>query len=485
MIRLNLPEMSANNSRWLILQLCCLALLVLPFNLLAQNTDKRPNIIFIMTDDQGYADVGYMGHPDLKTPNIDEMAQNGLRLDRFYTASPVCSPTRASVLTGRHPARSATFVWGHALRPPERTVIRHLRDAGYQTGFFGKWHLGSVRAGGSTSPGAHGFDVWAAAPNFYMNDPWMSRNGTPVQLKGEGSAVTVELALEFVEDAARVDAPFIAFIWTGSPHVPHEAIPELRQLYPDQPENLQNYYGEISGIDLAVGRVRDALRELDISEETLLIFTSDNGGRLPEAYNGDLRGEKGELWEGGIRVPFVLEWPGHIEQRISRVTASTVDLFPTFLELAGANPVEQVGPKDGISLVPLMNGEMVRRQDPLGFWEYRGIGGQIMRSDDIVQDLRKFQEGELTEQELNEGLLNSPDLAYEGLEEYPGDAAWIEGDWKLLYRSDSTYELYHLADDIGENNNLLMQYRERVERMQEDLQKWQNSVINSIRGRDY
>lgn len=145
----------------------------------------KPNIIFFMTDDQGYGDVGYMGHPKVKTPSIDEMAQNGLRLDRFY-ASPVCSPTRASVLTGRHPNRSGTFSWGHALRPGEATVINHLKKAGYQTGFFGKWHLGSIRKEGKTSPGAHGFEEWVAAANFYTNDPWMSRNGMPVHLEGEG-----------------------------------------------------------------------------------------------------------------------------------------------------------------------------------------------------------------------------------------------------------------------------------------------------------
>ncbi|HLR32163.1 MAG TPA: sulfatase-like hydrolase/transferase, partial [Fodinibius sp.] len=197
----------------------------------------KPNIIFFMTDDQGYGDVGYQGHPDLKTPNIDEMARNGLRLDRFY-ASPVCSPTRASVLTGRHPNRSGTFSWGHALRPQEQTVINHLSQAGYQTGFFGKWHLGSIRAEGATSPGAHGFDEWVAAANFYENDPWMSRNGEPVQLQGESSLVTVDLALDFIEEAAGKEAPFITFIWAGSPHLPHEARPELQKLYPDQPDNL-------------------------------------------------------------------------------------------------------------------------------------------------------------------------------------------------------------------------------------------------------
>lgn len=473
------------NKRWLLSRLWFLAFAVLPICTFAQIVEQRPNIIFIMTDDQGYGDVGYMGHPVLKTPNIDDMAENGLRLDRFYAASPVCSPTRASVLTGRNPNRSGTFSWGHALRPEERTVISHLKEAGYQTGFFGKWHLGSVRDGGVTSPGAHGFDEWAAAPNFYMNNPWMSRNGTPMQLHGEGSIATVDLAMEFIEDAASSDAPFIVFIWTGSPHVPHEALPELLDLYPGQPDHLKNYYGEISGIDMAVGQLRDGLRELDIAEQTILIFTSDNGGRLPEAYNRGLRGEKSELWEGGIRVPFVLEWPGKIERRISHVPASTVDLFPTFLELAGATPVEKIYPLDGVSLVSVMKGETDHRDSPLGFWNYfEEVRGQIMRSDEIVQDLLKFQQGELQKEDLNEGLLNPPDLPYDGIEEYPAAAVWMVGDWKL-HHIESTFELYNLADDPGEENDLSELYPERVQRMKEELRNWQDSVINSIRGGDY
>jgi arylsulfatase A-like enzyme len=198
-----------------------------------------------MTDDQGYGDVAYLGNKEVKTPNLDDMAQSGLRLDRFYTA-PVCSPTRASVLTGRYPTRAGVFSWGHALRPQEQSIAKVLKNSGYQTGFFGKYHLGSIRAEGATSPGAHGFDTWYAAPNFYENDPWMSKNGKPVQLKGEGSDVTVELALAYIESAVKEGAPFIVFIWLGSPHLPHEALDELKSLYPDQPENMKNYYGEMS-----------------------------------------------------------------------------------------------------------------------------------------------------------------------------------------------------------------------------------------------
>ncbi len=175
----------------------------------AELRGTRPNIILVMTDDQGYGDAGYMGHPVLQTPVLDEMAANGLRLDNFRTASPVCSPTRASVLTGRHPTRIGVFRHGHALRPQERTVATLLREAGYRTGFFGKYHIGSVRDARPTSPGAHGFDEWLAAPNYYMNDPWFSHNGKPVQLRGEGSMVTVEAALPFIARAVRDERPVV------------------------------------------------------------------------------------------------------------------------------------------------------------------------------------------------------------------------------------------------------------------------------------
>jgi arylsulfatase A-like enzyme len=139
--------------------------------LLGGQGDRRPNIVLVMADDQGWGDVGYNGHPVLKTPRLDEMAAAGLRFDRFYAAAPVCSPTRGSVMTGRHPNRFGCFQWGHSLRPNEVTLAEILKGAGYATGHFGKWHLGSVRAGSPVNPGASGFDRWLSAENFYDNDP--------------------------------------------------------------------------------------------------------------------------------------------------------------------------------------------------------------------------------------------------------------------------------------------------------------------------
>src|SRR5690606_7781607 len=213
-----------------------------------QQNGGKPNFVIVMTDDQGYGDVGYMGNEKVKTPHLDDMAQKGLRLDRFYTA-PVCSPTRAAVITGRHPVRTGVFSWGHILRPEEKSFVSLLKAAGYRTAFFGKWHIGSIASDKPTNPGARGFDTWYAAANFYENNPWMSKNGEPVHLKGESSEVTVSLALDYMEKVIQQDTPFIVFIWLGSPHLPHQATAELRKLYPDETEKMKNYYGELTGID--------------------------------------------------------------------------------------------------------------------------------------------------------------------------------------------------------------------------------------------
>lgn len=451
----------------------------------AQSAGDKPNFIIVMTDDQGYGDVGYMGNPEIKTPNLDDMAKSGLRLDRFYTA-PVCSPTRAAVMTGRYPNRAGVFSWGHALRPQEQSIAKVLKSNGYRTGFFGKYHLGSIRADGKTSPGAHGFETWYAAPNFYENDPWMSHNGKPVQLIGESSDVTVDLALAYIENAVKQGAPFVVFVWLGSPHLPHEALEELTSLYPDQPENMKHYYGEITGIDRSVGKLRKQLRAWDIAEETVLWFSSDNGGKFPEGSNGILRGEKGTLWEGGIRVPALVEWPGVITPKASDMPTAAVDIFPTLLELAGLDPGKITYPLDGTSLVPLMKGRMKKRGKPLGFWNYAEIKGQSMKSDQIVQEYQAILNGNGSVESLNEGLLNTPDREYPGLNEYPyaGSFAWIDNQWKL-HQKGSEYQLYNLEMDPREEDNLAGKYPNRVSAMKNDLMDWQNAVIKSIRGGDY
>lgn len=448
---------------------------------------ERPNIILAMADDQGWGDMAYNGHPVLKTPNFDKMAASGLRFDRFYAAAPVCSPTRGSVLTGRHPNRFGCFSWGYSLRPQEITVAEALKRSGYRTGHFGKWHLGSVREDSPVSPGNSGFDEWFSSPNFYENDPWMSHNGKAVKTEGEGSMVTVKAALDFIRSAAQADEPFLALIWFGSPHSPHEALKQDVELYGDQPEKLAHFLGEITAMDRAIGFLRQQLREMGLAENTLLWYTSDNGA-IPQGSSGGLSGQKGDLWEGGIRVPAILEWPARIRKpRATTVPAGTVDIYPTLLEIAGVRIASQPL-LDGISLLPLINGRMSERSKPLGFWVFPAPG-QRVRSSALLEEMAREQtSGRLSPAEekppFETGRLTKvyPDT------DLPGHAAWIDGDYKLHRIPDAhsfRYALFNLSADREEKHDLSDREAARVGHMKAQLQEWQNSVIRSLNGEDY
>ncbi len=447
----------------------------------------RPNIVLVMADDQGWGEMGYNGHPDLETPHFDAAATAGLRFDRFYAAAPVCSPTRCSVLTGRHPNRFGCFEWGHTLRPEETTIAEALKTAGYETGHFGKWHVGPARRGSPINPGASGFDVWLSAPNFFDNDPILSRQGEAVQMHGESSMITVEAALEFVREHAAASRPFFAVVWFGSPHVPHEALPEDRARYGDHPENVQHFYGEITAMDRAFGRLRRALDELGIRENTILWYNSDNGG-LPEIGATGGRGHKGDVYEGGLRVPGFVEWPGRISSaRTTDVPVVTSDLYPTLLDVVDVEIPGQP-PLDGISLVPLLDGAMAARKQPIGFWDYPEAGiptpsAELMkelleaqRRGDILGDPRHLR---LDAWRI--GPTRSTDVL-------PGHAAWLVWPWKLhrIERDgDVAIELYHLGDDPFEENDVAAAHPERTEDMRAALSAWQASVVGSLNGGDY
>jgi arylsulfatase A-like enzyme len=386
------------------------------------------------------------------------------------------------VLTGRHPNRYGLFTWGNALRPQERTLAETLSEAGYRTGHFGKWHIGSMRADHPPSPGQQGYDEWYASPNFYENSPIMSHNGRRERLRGESSTATMSPALDFIENATENDQPFFATVWFAAPHTPHEAVAELRELYPDMPENHQNYLGEMTGLDRAMGALREHLRDLGIEGETVVWYCSDNGGRRPEASNAGLRDEKGSLYEGGIRVPAIIEWPGYVESRMSRVVTSTSDIYPTVLDLAGIDRPHPDRPLDGISLTPLLRGEMTARNQPLAFWDHPGNG--ILMRPKVIHNMHRYQQ-EGMEPQVTEPILRGPDRSYAETErDRPGPAALIDGRWKLHKRGDR-YELYDLRRDPREQHNVLDEHPDRAERMKQTLHAWQESVIRSLKGEDY
>ena len=295
-------------------------------------TDTRPNIILVMTDDQGWGQTGYNNHAVLKTPNLDEMATAGLRFDRFYAGASVCSPTRASVLTGRSNDRAGVQTHGYALRLQERTVAQALRDAGYATAHFGKWHLDGFRGvgvpileGDTHSPGAFGFDVWLSTTNYFDIDPLLSRNGEILEFEGDSSEVIVTAALEFIAKAQEKGQPFFAVIWDGSPHNPYVATDADRAQFGELEEWAQHLHGELVAFDRSIGVLRQGLRDMNLADNTLVWYTSDNGGSSnaePDPVGG-LRGRKGDMWEGGLRVPGIIEWPAKKRRRLTRKNASS------------------------------------------------------------------------------------------------------------------------------------------------------------------
>ena len=445
----------------------------------------KPNIILCMADDQGWGDMAYNGHPVLKTPHFDAMAAEALRFDRFYAAAPVCSPTRGSVMTGRHPNRYGCFKWGRTLRPQEVTLAEALKPAGYVTGHFGKWHLGPVRKGSPLTPGESGFDEWLSAPNFYDNDPILSREGKAVQTQGESSMVAVDAAIEFLRKHAKSPRPFLAVVWFGSPHGPHQAAEEDRAVYAGRSANDQNFFGEITGMDRAFGKLRKEIASLGIRQNTILWYCSDNGGLRQESTGG--RGKKGQVYEGGLRVPGILEWPARIPKpRVTNAPAVTSDIYPTLLEIVGVKVAKQP-PLDGISLVGLLDGKMDTRPSPIGFWDH-AIGGQSTPSKKLMAELLAAQQAgtEITPHTF--GADAGKVTQQYPLDRFPGHAAWLDWPWKLHRierKGPPRLELYDLARDPKEANDLADAQPQRVAAMRPKLEAWLQSVVRSLNGEDY
>ena len=430
----------------------------------------RPNIILVMADDLGYGDVGYMGNPIVHTPHLDQMASEGIQFTRFYAASPVCSPTRASCLTGRHPYRSG-IPWAgrHALPNTETTLASVLRSEGYATGLFGKWHIGGLSRlidqshfpDGPTPyspPWEHGFDVTFASesmmplynPYYYVGGdygekdyrhvqtepvdygqksgghPWKNLYWTgpgqfvDEELSGVSDALLMDRALAFIEEQVALDKPFFTVIWFHTPHSPIVASDAHRDMYPGLPVPAQHWFGCVTAMDEQIGRLRSSLREWGVSDETIVWFKSDNGPSYIHDYNsaGPLRGGKAELFEGGIRVPAIMEWPALFsDHKIVNEAISTSDLFPTLLSMAGIEYKSQVS-LDGENVLPVIS-DGVKRNKPIGFIA------------PLPNRLRPFQS--TAEEQF----------------------AFMQGDYKLLsIDGGTTFQVYDIVNDPGEQSDL-------------------------------
>lgn len=415
--------------------------------------ESRPNMIVILCDDLGFGDLGVYGHPYIKTPNLDKLAATGIRFTNFYSAAPVCSPSRVGLMTGRSPNRAGIYDWIPESKQPksdarervhmqqhELTLPQLLQRAGYATCMAGKWHCNShFNSPEQPQPNDAGFDHWMATQNnagpSHENPVNYVRNGQPVgPMEGFSCQIAVNEVVNWLEKqkTTHPDRPFFLYLPFHEPHEPVASPQELVSLYRDVAftEEQAQYFANVHNIDLAVGRLLESLESLKLRDNTLIVFSSDNGPETLKRYKagsrswgrtGILRGMKLHTHDGGFHVAGIMNWPAGIrEARVVTSAASSLDVLPTFAELAHAEvPADRK--LDGISLVPLFtSGETPQRPQPLLWAYYNAIndarvamrhgpwkvlarlnGGTFPRLENLTpENLKKAQAAELTDFEI-------------------------------------------------------------------------------------
>jgi len=351
----------------------------------------QPNILMILVDDLGYGDLSSYGARDLKTPHIDRLMAAGMRFDRFYANCPVCSPTRAALLSGRYPdlvgvpgviRTHITNNWGY-LAPQAVLLPKLLKPAGYHTAIVGKWHLG---LDSPNTPNERGFDHFHGFLGDMMDDyydhlrhghNYMRLNGKVIDPKGHATDLFTEWAIDYIRQRAIDTKPFFLYLAYNAPHTPIQPLAEwierVKTREPELSDQRARLVALIEHLDDGIGKVIASLKDFGISDNTLVLFTSDNGGQLNVgANNGPLRAGKQDMYEGGIRVPMCAVWPGKIKpgSRNDRV-AMTMDLYPTICEAAGANVLHTI---DGRSILPTLLGTSQPDEDRFLFWVRREGG---------------------------------------------------------------------------------------------------------------
>lgn len=446
---------------------------IMLFGLIACNKTEikeQPNILFIFADDWGFGDLGCYGHTEVATPNLDKFALQGTRYTQFHTTSGVCSPSRTSVITGHFPARHR--VHGHfagnevnAKRGMPNWLDENLqvylprlmREAGYTTAHFGKWHLG----GGGLPHG----DLSAPEPKVYGYDETRVWNGNGATWKGDqlypttrymdddtlwvqsSSEIAVNATINFLK-RNKGKAPMFVNLWLKDPHTPLWPSDEQREPYKGMEPDKETYYSVLTDADHHIGRLMDALTEMGLDRNTLVIFSSDNGpAHVPPALHvgstGGLKGRKVDIFQGGVNVPFIVRWPGHVTAGTveNQSVLSAVDLLPTFCELAGKELPETYKP-DGESFTSIFKNNPFKRTKPL-FWEWRFP---------IVDD--------------------NPNHA----NRWP-EAAVRKDEWKLYHNSKiNRTELYNIVEDPFEKNNLKETNSQKVEELLELWKKWKSEL---------
>lgn len=433
----------------------------------------KPNIILLLADDLGYGDLSCFDSPAVKTPNLDRLAKEGTKFTRFYAASAVCTPTRASVLTGRYPLRfgiTRHFNDRNRWLPESATTVAELlKGAGYTTAHVGKWHLGGLHADkqgkrleNQPGPRQHGFDFYQTQ---IEQQPLRGRMGRARTLFRQGGTVLLrngkrvgkddpyhskhltdangDFAIEMIENLAAEKKPFFINVWWLVPHKPYEPAPEPH--WPDTKadgisEDQHCFRSMVQHMDAKIGQILEKLDELKIAKNTLVLFTSDNGAAF-EGFIGDLKGGKTDLHDGGLRVPMVVRWPAAIPAgRTSEAFGHTNDLLPTFCEAAGAELPSEL-PIDGLSLLPHMKGKRPPNDEARGtvFWQL-----------DLYRKLQRH---------------------YPKPKPFATEVA-MRGKWKLLALGGKPVELFDVKSDPNEKRNVIDDHPDLVASLTAQLKEW-------------
>ncbi len=441
---------------------------------------SKPNIILIVTDDQGYGDISAHGSPDVSTPNMDELKSQGISLEDFQV-SPSCAPTRSALMTGRHPFKNAIT---HTILERERMVLgirtlpEVLKRGGYTSGIFGKWHLGDEE---EYQPNRRGFDEvfmhgaggigqsfpgsCADVPDNKYFDPTIKHNGTFVKTKGYCTDIFFAQALSWIKQKADEDKPFFAYIATNAPHGPFIAPEEYKKKFIEQnyPKNAQGFYGMIENVDDNLGLLMEKLNSWDIADNTILIFMSDNGksggGRNNvhgPTYNAGMKGIKGTPDEGGTRVPFFIRWPGEFNagEKVD-VLLNHYDMLPTFAEIAGID-ISDIPDLDGQSFLPYLLDPTLEPED-----RYRFVhcGRWPINPENV------------NKQECNERWIGTIQSSSPDSSRYKNCAVRNE-----RYRFVNNKELYDVISDLGQKQDIAAQHPEVVAEMRKVYDQWWNDV---------
>ena len=413
-------------------------------NLVASESSQPPNVLFILVDDMGWQDLSCYGNDVFETPNLDKLAEQGMRFTDAYAACPICGPSRAAIMTGRYPSSSGfvdNFVSetkGGILKRAEVrshleleavTLAESLKAGGYQTGFVGKWHL--TNNDETHLPTDQGFDVniaggWKGHPRDGFFSPYKLAH---LEDGPKGEYLTDRLTTEAIgvmDQFSKDDAPWLLYMSYYTVHAPFHSKPEKTKKYAAKRAKNPKYGGMMESMDENIGRILSWLDEKGLRDNTVIVFTSDNGGYKPATDNTPLRGHKGDLYEGGIRVACIAEGPGVLKGVVSDTPIHGVDYYATLLELAGIKKKPEVAP-DSVSLAALLKGDTNFNRGPM-FWHYP-----------VAKPLTPLSE--------------------------PGSVV-RDGDWKYLYfYSDGRSELYNLKDDVGEKKNLAQVMPEKAAAM--------------------